>query len=110
MVAIVMPQPQLQTDNTWPLSFAQEGLWFLHELEPNNSAYNICRLLRLTGELNVEALRWSLKGGQLGGPYPCRSPLSSRPTRTCAAVGRNSCAISWYDGPASWSSPVLVDG
>ncbi len=55
-----LPQAELKTGNTWPLSFAQEGLWFLHELAPNNPAYNICRLLRLKGELNVEALRWSV--------------------------------------------------
>ncbi|MEK6278965.1 MAG: amino acid adenylation domain-containing protein [Acidobacteriota bacterium] len=55
-----LPHEKLKTDNIWPLSFAQEGLWFLHELEPNNSAYNICRLLRFKGELNVEALSWSL--------------------------------------------------
>ncbi|HEY8414036.1 MAG TPA: condensation domain-containing protein, partial [Pyrinomonadaceae bacterium] len=54
------PPAELKTGNTWPLSFAQEGLWFLHELAPANTAYNICRLLILQGELNVEALRWSL--------------------------------------------------
>ena len=43
-----------------PLSFAQEGLWFLHKLEPDSSAYNICRLVRFKGELNVAALGWSL--------------------------------------------------
>src|SRR5262245_51092256 len=56
-----LPQAELKTGNTWPLSFAQEGLWLLHELAPENSAYNICRLLRLQGELNVDALHWSLK-------------------------------------------------
>ncbi|HXQ70877.1 MAG TPA: amino acid adenylation domain-containing protein, partial [Pyrinomonadaceae bacterium] len=55
-----LPQEELQASNTWPLSFAQEELWLLHDLAPNNSAYNICRLLRFQGELNVEALCWSL--------------------------------------------------
>ncbi len=50
----------LKAESTWPLSFAQEGLWLLHELASNNSAYNICRLLRFEGKLNVEALGWSL--------------------------------------------------
>lgn len=44
----------------FPLSFAQEGLWFLHQVEPESPAYNISRLLRLKGELKVEALSWSL--------------------------------------------------
>ena len=43
-----------------PLSFAQERLWFLEQLEPGSSAYNICRAARLTGPLNVEVLESSL--------------------------------------------------
>ena len=39
------------------LSFAQERLWFLHQLEPGNAVYNISRALRLRGDLNVKALR-----------------------------------------------------
>ncbi len=47
-------------ESSCPLSFAQEGLWFLHELEPDSPAYNISRLLRFKGALNVDALRESL--------------------------------------------------
>jgi amino acid adenylation domain-containing protein/non-ribosomal peptide synthase protein (TIGR01720 family) len=36
-----------------PLSFAQERLWFLDQLEPNGSAYVISSALRLTGALHV---------------------------------------------------------
>lgn len=43
-----------------PLSFAQERLWFLSQLEPESLAYNEPRALRLTGLLNVEALERSL--------------------------------------------------
>ena len=41
------------------LSFAQERLWFLHQLEPN-SAYNIPDAFRLRGRLNIAALQQSL--------------------------------------------------
>ena len=51
---------EAKTETSCPLSFAQEGLWFLHKLESDSSAYNICRLVRFKGELNVEALGWSL--------------------------------------------------
>jgi len=43
-----------------PLSFAQERLWFLEQLEPQSVAYNICRAFRLLGNLNPSALEASL--------------------------------------------------
>src|SRR5689334_23824906 len=44
-----------------PLSFAQERLWFLHRLDPDSPAYNIPAALRLAGNLDVAALKSSLK-------------------------------------------------
>jgi hypothetical protein len=44
-----------------PLSFAQERLWFLDQLEPDSIAYNFCIPLRLTGRLNIAALNQSIK-------------------------------------------------
>jgi hypothetical protein len=42
------------------LSFAQQRLWFLDQLEPNNAFYNVCIGGHLTGALNVETLRQCL--------------------------------------------------
>ena len=49
-----------QFHDNLPLSFAQERLWFLDQLEPGNSVYNICRAHRLTGPLNIAVLTLSL--------------------------------------------------
>src|SRR5436305_4707112 len=43
-----------------PVSFAQQRLWFLDQLEPGNPFYNMHTVLRLSGRLAVEALEGSL--------------------------------------------------
>ncbi|HSE17131.1 MAG TPA: amino acid adenylation domain-containing protein, partial [Pyrinomonadaceae bacterium] len=43
------------------MSWAQQRLWFLNQLEPGNSAYNIAAAIRLKGALDVAALERSLK-------------------------------------------------
>lgn len=41
-----------------PLSFAQQRLWFLSQLEPETVAYNISEAVRLAGKLDVPVLNW----------------------------------------------------
>ena len=43
-----------------PLSFAQERLWFLHQLEPDTAAYNIPTATLIEGRLNVDAFNEAL--------------------------------------------------
>ena len=43
------------------LSYAQQRLWFLMQVMPGNTSYNIPLALRLRGELNVEALKRSIR-------------------------------------------------
>ena len=40
----------------FPASFAQQRLWFLDQLNPGNSIYNVPTAIRLTGSLNLAAL------------------------------------------------------
>ncbi len=40
----------------FPASFAQQRLWFLDQFEPGTPAYNLPRVFRINGPLNVDAL------------------------------------------------------
>ncbi|MBL0695489.1 non-ribosomal peptide synthetase, partial [Comamonas sp. JC664] len=55
------PAPPLKSSKrgggTAPLSFAQQRLWFLAQLDPANTSYNLWAPVRLTGTLDVSALR-----------------------------------------------------
>jgi len=45
-----------------PLSFAQERLWFLYQLQEwDKSTYNMSGVLQLMGELNIDALKGALR-------------------------------------------------
>ncbi|MBN3924782.1 non-ribosomal peptide synthetase, partial [Nostoc sp. NMS4] len=48
-------------DAELPLSYAQQRLWFLDQLQPNSSFYNIPIALHLVGTLKVAALEQSLR-------------------------------------------------
>ncbi|HTK11515.1 MAG TPA: amino acid adenylation domain-containing protein, partial [Ktedonobacteraceae bacterium] len=54
----LMPVPRTQD---LPLSFAQQRLWFLDQLEPGSVAYLLPRSLRMHGALHVAALEQSLQ-------------------------------------------------
>ncbi len=46
---------------TFPLSHGQRGLWFLHQMDPQSAAYNVCYPSRIRTPLDVPALRRALQ-------------------------------------------------
>jgi amino acid adenylation domain-containing protein len=52
--------PRRTTREPIPLSFGQQRLWFLNQLEPESPFYNEAKAIRLIGALDVEALRKAL--------------------------------------------------
>ncbi|MGB7949772.1 MAG: condensation domain-containing protein, partial [Candidatus Binatia bacterium] len=52
--------PRRPAGDTVPLSFAQQRLWFLKQLEPESPAYNESSTFRLSGILDLDALKWAL--------------------------------------------------
>ena len=52
--------PRRSQQNSAPLSFAQQRLWFLDRLSPENPAYNLPVAVRLQGQLNLSAVQQTL--------------------------------------------------
>src|SRR6185503_12604866 len=48
-------------NNKIPLSFAQQRLWFIDQLDPNTPAYNMPAPVRFTGPMNLPVLKRSLQ-------------------------------------------------
>ena len=52
---------KVQKPKLFPLSFAQQRLWILDQLEPGNALYNVPAVLKLHGLLDVQAFERSIK-------------------------------------------------
>ena len=50
------PLVKASREGRLPLSFAQQRLWFIDQLEPGNAVYNCPVAVRLEGRLNLQAL------------------------------------------------------
>jgi putative pyridoxal-dependent aspartate 1-decarboxylase len=59
-----------------PLSFAQQRLWFLAQLEPESPFYNESSALKLNGQLNIPILKQSLEE-LIGRHEPLRTTFSN---------------------------------
>ena len=49
-----------RNERSAPLTFAQEGLWFLQQIAPENAALNQCRSWRIDGPLDLTVLERAL--------------------------------------------------
>lgn len=59
-VLAIPPLVPVSRDSNLPLTYAQEGLWFIHQLNPDLPIYNSPAAVRLTGSLNIPAFEKSL--------------------------------------------------
>jgi amino acid adenylation domain-containing protein/non-ribosomal peptide synthase protein (TIGR01720 family) len=60
IAASAAPIPRRPRGEAFPLSFAQERLWFLDQLVPNNPFYSVPVAVRLEGPLVIEAIEETL--------------------------------------------------
>ncbi len=52
---------QSRAKESFPLSFAQQRLWFLNQFEPESPEYNIPQALRITGDLDPAVMQRALR-------------------------------------------------
>ncbi|MGB6243761.1 amino acid adenylation domain-containing protein, partial [Gordonia sp. (in: high G+C Gram-positive bacteria)] len=77
-----------------PLSFAQQRMWFINQFDPSEATYNLPALLKLTGDVDVAALRAAVQDAVVrhevlrttfpsvdGGPVQLVSPAAEVPDR-----------------------------
>ncbi|WP_146192724.1 non-ribosomal peptide synthetase, partial [Streptomyces sp. A244] len=91
--------PVVPADRTQPLplSFAQQRLWFLDQLEPGSTEYTMSTRLRLPGNVDLEALSAALDA------VVDRHEV----LRTRLVAGADGVAYQVIDPPASLPLPVL---
>jgi acyl carrier protein len=61
LVLIAPAMERVDRHLSLPLSFAQQRLWFIDQLEPGSAAYNVPAAVRLLGELDESALARSFQ-------------------------------------------------
>ncbi|WP_330327930.1 non-ribosomal peptide synthetase [Streptomyces pseudovenezuelae] len=94
----VPPVTAVDRGRPLPLSFAQQRLWFLDQLEPGSAEYTIALPVWLRGEKpDVEAL-----GAALGEIVARHEVL-----RTRLVVGADGVPYQWVDAPAGFPLPLI---
>jgi acyl carrier protein len=56
----MLPLQRVSRSAKLPLSFAQQRLWFLDQLEPDSPFYNVAQVIHIKGDLKVELLKAAL--------------------------------------------------
>ena len=57
LLARLLQEKTRQSTAVFPLSYGQRGMWFLHQMDPRSSAYNVCYPSRFRSPLNLAAFR-----------------------------------------------------
>jgi amino acid adenylation domain-containing protein len=60
LLALLLRKKAIESGEPFPLSLGQEALWFLHEFEPENPAYNVAFCARVRAEVDAKRLEMAL--------------------------------------------------
>src|SRR6516165_11393884 len=90
----------------FPVSFAQQRLLFLDQLDPGTSAYNLTRAIRMVGPLDPGALTKTLK--LLRNAATKRAFVSGLPAARYPITGTPGCCAPAASGHAAAAPPRSV--
>jgi len=80
-----------------PMSFAQQGMWLLHQTLPDSSAYNVPTAVRLAGRVDRERVKECLRLIQLRHEVLRTALLLEDGNLVQQVVDANHCALPWRD-------------
>ncbi|NET02989.1 MAG: non-ribosomal peptide synthetase, partial [Sphaerospermopsis sp. SIO1G1] len=62
IIRVLSQKPNTENTDSYPLSQGQKALWFLYQLAPESSAYNLTYTAKLSNNLDIPALQKSAQG------------------------------------------------
>jgi amino acid adenylation domain-containing protein len=94
--------------NEHPLSYGQQGLWFLHQLAPDSTAYSIAYAVRIRADLDVARLRRALQA--LVDRHHClRTTFGDREGKLVQRVRKQDAVCFKQEDASGWSESFLND-
>lgn len=95
-----------ETRDEYPLSYGQQGLWFLQQLAPASTAYNVVQAIRIRSELDVPALRQSFQ--ELVERHAAlRTTITNSNGKPVQRVHKNACVAFQFKNAEGWDEAQL---
>lgn len=105
---LALPDLSPQASETYPLAYGQRAIWYLQDMAPHSSAYNIAKAVRITSKVDVDLLRRSFQA--LVDRHPAlRTTFFSRQGEPFQRVQPE--AKVWFESvdASSWSESRLTE-
>ena len=96
-----------EVNAVYPLSHGQRALWFLQQLDPSSTAYNVARAVRICTRLNVAVFRQALQAAVSRHPA-LRTTFADTDTGPVQQVHAEQAACFHIEDASAWS-PAQLD-